>query len=170
MVANLSAHKRGWDERWEGFSDSAVKGRQYVETLRGLIDDDTRAFSAILRAMGRPRKSEGEATERKKAVAQATKHAIEIPLRVMRTAVDSLLLIKAMAETGIPKSASDAGVAALCARMAAAGAYLNVKTNAADLEDRAYARKMLKEAAELDGEARELEADILGTVDGKLRR
>ena len=169
MVANLSAHKRGWDERWEEFSDYAVEGRGYVERLSSLIDEDTRAYDGILVAMRRPRHSEEEAEDRRQAIAAATKQAMEVPMQVMRAAADSMRLIRTMAESGIPMSVSDSGVAALCARTAVAGAYLNIKTNAVGLDDKAYARRLLKDAAELDAKAEELEADILNIVDRKLR-
>ncbi|MCA1760527.1 MAG: glutamate formimidoyltransferase, partial [Bacteroidales bacterium] len=131
MVANLSAHKRGWDERWEEFSDWAEKGKKYHDELLKCVDEDTEAFNKIMAAFGLPKSNEQEKAERKQAIQKATKTAMEIPLKVMQLAHDSLEVMQAMAETGNPNSVSDAGVGALCARTAVEGAYLNVKINAA---------------------------------------
>src|SRR5476651_2161956 len=127
MVANLSAHKKGWDERWEEFSDWAEKGQHYKDELLKLVDLDTEAVNRIMSAFSLPKSSDSEKAQRSEAIQQATKNAMEVPFRVMQNAFDSLTVIKAMAEIGNPNSASDAGVAALCARTAVFGAFLNVR-------------------------------------------
>jgi glutamate formiminotransferase/formiminotetrahydrofolate cyclodeaminase len=168
MVANLSSHKRGWDDRWEEFSDWAEKGkRHYVELLR-LIDEDTAAFNAVMAAIGLPKSTDAEKAERHRAIQGATKRAIEVPLRVMEVALASMEVIKAMAEIGNPNSVSDAGVAALCARTAVMGAYLNVKINTGSLEDKSFVSTTLGRADDLKAEAAEREARILDIVHGKL--
>ncbi len=169
MVANLSAHKRGWDERWEEFSDWAERGKaHYVELLR-LVDEDTAAFNALMAAFGLPQDSPAQKAAREQAVQQATRGAIEAPLRVMRAALDSMEVIRAMAESGNPNSVSDAGVAALCARTAVCGARLNVRINATSLSDRALAASCLEQAGALERQALLREQEILKIVDGKLR-
>jgi len=169
MVANLSAHKRGWDERWEEFSDWAERGKaHYIELLR-LVDEDTAAFNTLMAAFGLPQDSPARKAARDQAVQQATRGAIEVPLRVMQAALDSMEVIRAMAESGNPNSVSDAGVAALCARTAVCGARLNVRINAAGLNDRALAASYLEQAGALERQALLREQEILKIVDGKLR-
>lgn len=168
MVANLSAHKRGWDERWEEFSDWAEKGKTAHDRLLKLVDEDTAAFNALMDAFGLPKNTEPEKKQRSAAIQAATKHAIEVPFEVMQTAYQSLEAIQAMATKGNPNSLSDAGVGALCARTAVHGAYLNVRINAAGLSDKAFAEDILKKAAELLQKAREKEAEILALVEGKI--
>ncbi len=168
MVANLSSHKRGWDERWEEFSDWAEKGKaHWVELLR-LIDADTAAFNELMAAFGLPRGSAEEKAARSQAIQDATRRATEVPLRVMRTALDSMGVIRAMAETGMEASVSDAGVAALCARTAVMGAYLNVQINAKSLKDRSVAEDFVRQGAEIQRQATAAEAQILEIVGGKL--
>lgn len=168
MVANLSAHKRGWDDRWEEFSGWAERGKaHYVELLR-LIDQDTAAFNALMAAFGLPQGSPAQQAAREQAVQQATRGAIEAPLRVMQAALDSMHVIRAMAESGNPNSVSDAGVAALCARTAVCGARLNVRINAAGLADRALAASYQERAAALERQALQREQEILQIVDSKL--
>lgn len=168
MVANLSSHKKGWDERWEEFSNHAEGGKRlYVELLR-LVDEDTRAFNALRAAFGLPKGSPEEKAARTAAVQAAYRGAIEVPLMVMRAALASMALLKAMVETGLPASVSDAGVGALCARSAVLGAGLNVRINAGSLEDRALAERLVGEARELAERARAAEAEILALVDGRL--
>ena len=168
MVANLSSHKRGWDDRWEEFSGWAEKGKEkYVELLR-LIDEDTNAFNKIMEAFKLPKGTEEEKEARKKAIQEATKFAIEIPFKVMKTAYESMDVIKAMAEIGNPNSVSDAGVGALAARSAVKGAYLNVKINASGLEDKEWLDKIMKEAAEIEKKAEEKEKEILEIVNSKI--
>ena len=168
MVANLSAHKRGWDNRWEEFSEWAEKGKFYNTALLNCVDEDTEAFNQIMSAFGLPKSSEQEKADRKMAIHSATKNAIEVPLKVMQLAHDSLQVMQAMAETGNPNSVSDAGVGALCARTAVEGAYLNVKINAAGYNDKTYVSKTLKNAENLLDSAREKETVILEIVHRKI--
>nr|WP_319510112.1 glutamate formimidoyltransferase [uncultured Draconibacterium sp.] len=168
MVANLSAHKRGWDERWEEFSDWAEKGKYYHSALLNCVDEDTDAFNKIMAAFGLPKSSEQEKAERKQAIHDATKNAIEVPLKVMQLAHDSLEVMQAMAEVGNPNSVSDAGVGALCARTAVEGAYLNVKINAAGFADAEFLESALVKAENLLKAAKEKEAEILATVNKKI--
>ncbi|MBS1617006.1 MAG: glutamate formimidoyltransferase [Bacteroidetes bacterium] len=168
MVANLSSHKKGWDDRWQEFSDWAEKGQQYKDKLLALVDEDTRAFNKIMDAFGLPKATDEEKKSRKKAIQDATRYAIEVPYRVMQLSYDSMAVIKAMAETGNPNSASDAGVGALCARTAVYGAYLNVKINAAGLDDKAYAEDKIKAGKELLDKAMNLEKEIVGIVESKI--
>ncbi len=168
MVANLSAHKRGWDERWEEFSDWAVRGRGFVEALTRLVDEDTGAFNALMTAFGLPQGSEAERTEREKAIQEATRQAIEMPIEIAEQALGSMEVLKAMAEIGNPTSVSDAGVGALCARAAVRGAELNVRINAPQLTDQAVANEYLERAGAAVKKAETLEREILAIVDGKL--
>ncbi|MBK6371586.1 MAG: glutamate formimidoyltransferase [Flavobacteriales bacterium] len=161
MVANLSAHKRGWDERWEEFSQWAVKGEVLRNELLYLVDEDTRSFDRIIAAMGLPKSSEEDKATRKKAILEATKGAINTPLRTMQVCVDSMELMMAMAEKGLQASVSDAGVGALCARTGAIGAYLNVKINCVGLEDEALRTDVLKKAEALKIEAEQLEGKVM---------
>ncbi len=168
MVANLSSHKRGWDERWEEFSEWAEKGKVCHDTLLRLIDDDTDAFNKIMDAW---RLSEGTDEEKKakqEAITAATKNAIEVPFRVMQTAYESMEVIEAMAEKGLQASISDVGVAALCARTAVMGAFLNVKINTKDLDDRKWVEDILARGKDLQEQASSKESDILKRVDKKL--
>jgi glutamate formiminotransferase/formiminotetrahydrofolate cyclodeaminase len=168
MVANLSSHKAGWDERWEEFSDWAVKAQEIKEDLLALVDEDTAAFNRVMDAFGLPKGTDEEKAARTAAIQEATKFATEVPFRTMQRAFDSFEVIKAMAEQGNPNSVSDAGVGALCARSAVMGAYLNVKINAAGLKDREFADAMLARGAEIERRAIELEAEILAIVNGKI--
>jgi glutamate formiminotransferase/formiminotetrahydrofolate cyclodeaminase len=168
MVANLSSHKQGWDERWEEFSDWAVKGKHYHDELLRLVDADTDAFNAVMDAFGLPQGSNEEKAARDRAIQDATKEAIDIPFRVMQTALDSMEVIKAMAEIGNPNSVSDAGVGALCALTAVKGAFLNVKINAADLADKEYLKGVLERGDDIEASAAQLEREILEIVDAKM--
>ncbi len=168
MVANLSSHKRGWDSRWEEFSGWADKGKAYYDELLRLVDEDTDAFNLIMAAFDLPKDGEAEKAARKAAIQEATKGAIEVPLKVMRSARASMDVIKAMAEIGNPNSISDAGVGALCARSAVMGAYLNVRINASGLEDKAYAEQALAEGKRLQDETQAVESEILAVVETKL--
>jgi glutamate formiminotransferase/formiminotetrahydrofolate cyclodeaminase len=168
MVANLSSHKAGWDERWEEFSDWAVKAQAIKEDLLALVDEDTAAFNRVMEAFGLPKGTDEEKAARTAAIQEATKYATEVPFRTMQRAFDSFEVIKAMAEQGNPNSVSDAGVGALCARSAVMGAYLNVKINAAGLEDRKFADDLLARGAEIERRSIELEAEILAIVNGKI--
>jgi len=168
MVANLSSHKRGWDDRWEEFSDWAVKGKAIHDELLRLIDEDTDAFNKIMDAFGLPKGSDDEKNARAAAIQDATKGAIEVPFRVMQAAYNSFEIIKAMAEIGNPASVSDAGVGALCARSAVMGAFMNVKINAKDLTDKCWADDILARGCDIQEKALAAERDILAIVDGKL--
>lgn len=165
MVANLSSHKRGWDHRWEEFSDWAEKGKFYYNALLSCVDEDTQAFNKVIDAFGLPKSSETEKAARKLAIQQATLNAMLVPLKVMQLAYSSMEVMLAMAQGGNPNSASDAGVGALCARAAVRGAWLNVKINAPGLEDKAKAEEVLAEAAEIAAKAQILEEEILEIVD-----
>jgi len=168
MVANLSAHKRGWDDRWEEFSDWAERGKLAHDRLLKLVDEDTAAFNAIMDTFGLPKNNDQEKKLRSAAIQAATKHAIEVPFEVMQTACQSLEVIQAMAEIGNPNSVSDAGVGALCARTAVYGAYLNVRINAGALADKTYTEEILSKAAVLLQETLIKENEILKIVESKI--
>jgi glutamate formiminotransferase / formiminotetrahydrofolate cyclodeaminase len=168
MVANLSASKRGWDEKWKSFSDWAVKGQKYKDSLLRLVDEDTKAFNGIMEAFSLPKSTEEEKQIRKTAVQKATRYATEVPFRVMETAYESMQVIKAMAETGNPNSVTDAGVGALCARTAVLGAFLNVKINAASLDDKDFVQDILRKGEEIEQKTRQTETEILTIVNSKL--
>jgi len=146
MVANLSAHKRGWDDKWEYYSDWAVKGQNYKDKLLFLVDEDTRAFNKIMDAFRLPKASDTEKQQRAEAIQEATKYATEIPFKVMETSYQSMEVMEEMASTGLQNSLSDVGVGALCAKTAVIGAYFNVKINARDIKDKAFADSILKQA------------------------
>lgn len=168
MVANLSSHKRGWDDRWEEFSEWAVKGQRYKEELMYLVDEDTNSFNAIMNAFGMPKDSEAEKTERSKAIQEATKYAIQIPYRVMEVALKSMEVMRGMAEKGNPNSVTDAAVGGLCARTAVLGAYLNVKVNTLGLNDKTFAENILSKANKMKEEADALEQEIMKIAESKL--
>lgn len=169
MVANLSSHKKGWDERWKEFSNYAEDGQKIKDELLKLVDEDTKAFNQIMDAFALPKNSEEEKANRKQAIQDATKNAIEVPFRVMELSLKSFDVIKAMAETGNPNSVSDAGVGALCARSAVYGAWLNVKINAASYTDKRYTARKLKKGKEILDKAKELERKVLGIVERKIK-
>lgn len=164
MVANLSSHKRGWDDRWEFFSNWAEKGQQLKDQLLFLVDEDTNAFNKIMDALGMPKKTDEEKNARKAAIEAASKYAIEIPFKVMNVAFEAMDVVEAMANEGNPNSVSDAGVGALCVRSAVMGAFLNVKINAAGIEDRAFAEKMVAEGEKIQNACLEREKKILEKV------
>jgi glutamate formiminotransferase/formiminotetrahydrofolate cyclodeaminase len=168
MVANLSSHKKGWDERWEEFSEWAEQGQHYKNELLKLVDKDTTAFNRIMEAFNLPKSTDEEKTARTEAIQAATRYAIEVPFNVMKLAYQSMEVIKAMAETGNPNSVTDAGVAALCARTAVIGAYLNVKINASGYKDKTFTDKVLTEGQALQQMAMDREAEILEIVNGKI--
>ncbi|MCF8366125.1 MAG: glutamate formimidoyltransferase [Bacteroidales bacterium] len=168
MVANLSSHKRGWDDHWETFSDWAEKGQTIKDELLHLVDEDTKAFNKIMDAFGLPKGSESEKTLRKQAIQEASKYAMEVPFRVMQKAFDSMDVMKAMAETGNPNSVSDAGVGALCARTAVRGAFMNVRINASGVDDKVFVNELLQKGADLEKRAKELEVEIVKIVDQKI--
>lgn len=164
MVANLSAHKRGWDDRWKEFSDQAVKGQDIMERLLKLVDEDTAAFAKIMNVFSMPKGTEEEKAARAEAMEKATLYATQVPLRTMQTALEAMPLALEMARKGNPASASDAGVGAIAALAAMKGAQLNVRINAAGLKDRAMADSLTAEAEKIAKEAAEKEAEILSEV------
>lgn len=166
MVANLSAHKAGWDDRWEEFSNYAEGGRLLQERLMALVDEDTEAFNRIMSVFAMPKKTDEEKAARSKALQEATLYATEVPLRTMHAAYDTFDLLEAMVDKGNPASVSDAGVGALAARAAVLGAYLNVRINAAGLKDRQKADELLVEAAAVAEKAIRREEEILKNVNG----
>lgn len=168
MVANLSSHKPGWDERWEEFSDWAAKGQHYKAELVKLVDADTRAFNKIMDAFGLPKATDEEKAARSKAIQDATKYAIEIPFKVMETAAAAMELVKAMAETGNPNSVSDAGVGALCIRSAVMGAFMNVRINAASYSDKTYVADIVAKGKAIEDRVIAEEAAILAVVNEKI--
>lgn len=168
MVANLSSHKRGWDNRWEEFSDWAEKGQKIKDELLHLVDEDTNAFNKIMETFGLPKGSNEEKAARQEAIQEASKYAIEIPFKVMQKAYESMEIIKAMAEIGNPNSVSDAGVGALCARTAVMGAFLNVKINVSGVDDSDFVNEKLSKGLEIEEKTKELEAEILKIVNEKI--
>ncbi len=168
MVANLSSHKPGWDERWEEFSNWAEKGQALKDELLMLVDEDTRAFNLIMDAFGLPKATDDEKAARTAAIQQATRFAIEVPFRVMKRSFECMTIIKAMAETGNPNSVSDAGVGALAARSAVMGAFLNVKINASGLHDKAFVEEVLSEGRQIQDRTMALESEILQIVNSKI--
>ena len=168
MVANLSSHKPGWDERWKEFSDWAEKGQEILGRLLSLVDEDTAAFNRIMEALGMPKGTDQEKAARAAALEAATLYATQVPLKTMKAASEVFPLVKAMALEGNPNSVSDAGVGALAARSAVLGAWLNVKINAASLKDRAAAEALLSEAEGLAAKAQEEEKEILDIIHAKL--
>ena len=168
MVANLSSHKKGWDERWEEFSNWAEKGEQYKNELVHLVDADTAAFNKIMSAFSLPKASEAEKQARTQAIQEATKFAIDIPYKVMQAAYGSMEVIKAMAEIGNPNSVSDAGVGALCARSAVMGAFMNVRINASGYSDKVFVKEIVEKGKELENKTIALESEILQLVNEKI--
>jgi glutamate formiminotransferase/formiminotetrahydrofolate cyclodeaminase len=168
MVANLSSHKAGWEERWKEFSDYAEQGQKIKDELLRLVDEDTNAFNKIMSAFGLPKSNEDEKKARTEAIQAATKYAIEIPFRVMKLSADAMPIIKAMAEIGNPASVSDAGVGALCARSAVMGAYMNVRINSKDLADKEFVNQVIAEGAAIVKRTQELEQEIIQIVESKM--
>jgi len=168
MVANLSAHKRGWDDQWKTFSEWAEIGQQNKDALLRLVDEDTKSFNAIIAAFRMPKGNTEEVKARKEAVQAATRYAIEVPFQVMKESLNTFELIKAMAKIGNPNSITDAGVGALCARAAVHGAFMNVKVNTADLQDKKFVSKVLKEGKRMARKADALEKEVRKLVDAKI--
>lgn len=168
MVANLSSHKRGWDERWQEFSAHAEGGQKAVKELLFLVDEDTRAFDRVMAGFGMPRSTDEEKAARRAVIDTATLDATRVPFRVMEVVLGVMPLIKAMAEHGQASSVSDAGVGALCARSAVMGAYLNVQINAASLKGNTEAEGLVNRGAELVRQAQELETEILALVQARM--
>ncbi len=169
MVANLSSHKAGWDERWEFFSDWADKGHALMSELLHLVDEDTEAFNRIMAVFAMPKSTDEEKAARSAALQEATLYATEVPLRTMETSFKAFDIVRAMAEEGNPNSVSDAGVGALAIRSAVMGACLNVKINAAGLKDRQKAEALIARAEQIVAQAQKAEAEILATVESKIQ-
>jgi len=168
MVANLTAHKHRHSDKWEHYSNWAEKGKYYHDELLKLVDEDTNAFNKIMEAFGLPKSTDAEKAARMQAIQDATKYAIEIPYKTMELCYQSMEVMHEMAETGLEASISDAGVGALAARAGVMGAYLNVKINTGDLQDKKYVENILKKGRELEDKAIELEKQILDLVNKKV--
>lgn len=168
MVANLSAHKPGWDEKVSTFSDWAEKGQTLKDKLLFLVDEDTNAFNKIITAFRLPKTTEEEKQNRTEAIQDATKFAIEVPFSVMQTAFDCFEVIEAMLEIGNPSSITDAGVGALCIRTAVLGAYMNVKINMVDLKDEQWKAKILTKADKLVADTNTKEKAIFELVNREI--
>jgi glutamate formiminotransferase / formiminotetrahydrofolate cyclodeaminase len=169
MVANLSAHKRGWDERWEGFSDWADKGKILQEELMRLVDEDTLAFTLLMEAYKLPANTDKEDRLRNQAIQEATKHAVLVPFKVMQTASDASNLIWEMVSSGNPNSVTDAAVGILAIRACIRGAYLNIRINSPGIEDKAFTNKILKEGKKIEKLAETMETRVLSMVDNNLK-
>jgi glutamate formiminotransferase/formiminotetrahydrofolate cyclodeaminase len=168
MVANLSSHKKGWDEQWKFFSDWAVQGQACKDELLRLVDEDTLSFNKIMEAFALPKGSDDEKAKRSEAIQAATLYATQVPLRTMKVCYKTFPLIKEMVEKGNPNSVTDAAVGALCLRSAIYGACLNVKINASGLKDKASAEALLKEAETLLQDSLQIEAEILALTKTKM--
>jgi len=168
MVANLSSHKKGWDDRWEEFSQWADRGQAYKNELVRLVDADTKAFNLIMAAFALPKGTDEEKAARKAAIQSATKTAIDVPYKVMETAYASMEVIKAMAEVGNPNSVSDAGVGALCVRSAVMGAFMNVRINASGYDDKDYVNEVIAKGKDIENKTIALETEILKVVNEKI--
>ncbi len=168
MVANLSAHKAGWDERWEFFSEWAEKGHAYKNKLLFLVDEDTNAFNKIIDGFRMPKNSDEEKQVRTQAIEEATKYATEIPFQVMEAAFNSMEVMQAMIEDGLQNSLSDAGVGVLCARTAVLGAYFNVRINAKDIKDRKFAEDILSKASQIYKDTLKIEKNTIVLIDSKM--
>ena len=165
MVANLSANKRGWDNRWEEFSDYAEKGLDFQDQLLNLVDEDTIAFNKIMEAFQLPKDNKADTEKREIAIQEATKNAIETPFKVMEIALVSMDIVKKMAEIGNPNSITDACVAALCLRTAVRGAFLNVKINCLDYKDKSFVKKIIEAGENIEMKAKNIEEDIIKITD-----
>lgn len=168
MVANLSAHKAGWDDKWEFYSKWAEKGQGYKNELLFLVDEDTNAFNKIIDGFRMPKSTDEEKAVRKQAIEDATKYATEIPFKVMETAYNSMEVMMKMAKEGLQNSLSDAGVGALCARTAVIGAYFNVRINAKDIKDKIFADEILANAKAIYDKTIALEQEMIAIIDSKI--
>jgi glutamate formiminotransferase/formiminotetrahydrofolate cyclodeaminase len=168
MVANLSAHKAGWDDRWQFYSKWAEKGQAYKNKLLYLVDEDTRAFNKIIEGFRMPKSTAQEKKVRTAAIQEATKYATEIPFQVMETAYQSMEVMQAMVKDGLPSSLSDAGVGVLCARTAVLGAYFNVRINAKDIKDKKFADNILEKADKIYKNAQRIENEIIAFINSKI--
>ena len=170
MVANLSAHKPGWDDKWKYFSDWAEKGQEIITELLHLVDEDTNAFNKIMDCFSMPKATDEQKAARSAALQEATIYATQVPFRTMKVAYSAFPIVEAMAKEGNPNSVSDAGVGALCIRTAVHGAYLNVKINASGIKDRGIADKLLAEAAEIVKQTDANEANIMAVVNAVIEK
>ncbi len=168
MVANLSAHKRGWDDRWEEFSEWAEKGQVYKNKLLFLVDEDTNSFNKIIDGFRMPKGTVEEKESRKQAIEDATKYATEIPFQVMETSYNSMEVMQAMIKDGLQNSLSDAGVGILCAKTAVTGAYFNVRINAKDIKDQNFAKNIIAKADKIYQAALEIEKEVIAYIDSKM--
>ena len=168
MVANLSSHKRGWDDRWEAFSRWAEQAQALKDRLLGLVDEDTRAFNKVMQALALPKAGSEEKRLRAEALQAANLGALTVPWQVMQAAAEGWDLVAAMARDGNPASASDAGVGALALRAAIRGAWLNVRTNATGIEDKRAIAGILEEGMAIERAAEAREAEILRVVEAKM--
>lgn len=168
MVANLSSHKPGWDERWEEFSNWAEKGQTYKNTLLHLVDEDTNAFNKIIDGFRMPKDTEEEKALRAQAIEEATKYATEVPFKVMETAYNSMEVAQAMLRDGMQSSLSDSAVGILCAKTAVTGAYFNVKINAKDIKDRVFAEDIIKRSEAIYQKTCVIEAEVIDFVNSKM--
>ena len=168
MVANLSAHKAGWDDKWEFYSDWAEKGQAYKNKLLFLVDEDTNAFNKIIDGFRMPKGTSEEKDLRFQAIEDATKYATEIPFQVMETAYNSMEVMQAMLKDGLQSSLSDAAVGVLCAKTAVTGAYFNVRINAKDIKDRVFAEAIMKRAKTIYEKALAIENEVIAFIDSKM--
>jgi glutamate formiminotransferase/formiminotetrahydrofolate cyclodeaminase len=168
MVANLSSHKRGWDDKWEYFSEWAETGQRIKDALLKAVDEDTAAFNKIMKAFELPKGTDAEKAARKQVVQDATKYAIEVPFKVMGLCLEAMEVAKAMADTGNPNSVTDAGVGALSARAGVRGAFLNVKINASGFADKAFVDDILAKGEAIEAKALALEEEVMAIVNSKI--
>ncbi|PJB13844.1 MAG: glutamate formimidoyltransferase [Flavobacteriales bacterium CG_4_9_14_3_um_filter_32_8] len=168
MVANLSSHKAGWDNRWKEFSDWAVKGQAYKATLIQLVDEDTNAFNKIIDSFRMPKNTDKEKIARATSIEEATKYATQIPFKVMETAYNSMEVAQAMLKIGLPSSLSDAAVGILCAKTAVTGAYFNVKINAKTIKDRSFAEEIIKRGEEIYQKTIKIEQETIALINSKM--
>jgi len=168
MVANISANKRGWENKVEIMSDYAEKGQLIKDNLLQLVDEDTRSFNNVIAAFALAKSSEEEKKQRNIAIQEATRYAMQVPFQVMEKALESMEIIKVMAEQGNPNSVTDAGVGAMCARTSVMGAFLNVKVNTSGYNDKDFCAEITAKGQEIVEKAKQLESDILSIVDSKI--
>lgn len=168
MVANLSGHKKEWDHRWKEFSDWAVKGQQYKNKLLNLVDEDTNAFNKIIDGFRMPKDTDEQKKLRAEAIEEATKYATQVPFTVMETAYQSMEVMQAMLKDGMQSSLSDSAVGVLCAKAAVTGAYFNVKINAKDIKDRAFAEDILKRGEDIYKKTIAIEKETIDLVNSKM--
>lgn len=170
MVANLSSHKKGWDDRWKLFSDWAEHGKIIQNELLNLVDEDTEAFNRLMETYALPKKTDEEKMLRDAAIQDATRNVILVPLKMMEIASSGFGLLREMVEEGNPNSVTDAGVGALALRVCIKGAYLNVRINASGLEDKDFVKEVLIKSCDIDSKAKMEEEAIMKMVEEKIVR